>query len=151
MKIRQKMVRYHCRDHYQPVLEILYCLEQLTSPQPSVQESPTTYLQTAVEAPIETPVGPTDYSQPPPLPIPAQATSIWLHKTLGIVKFLPFIRVIGLFLFKSVLWMILLGISLIAVRIGLFLLRSQYPSYFRKYDAIFAVLFCICGIIFFLQ
>ena len=34
--------------------------------------------------------------------------------------------------------MILLGISLSAVRIGLFLLRSQYPSLFRKYDAIIA-------------
>lgn len=75
----------------------------------------------------------------------------WLEKTLSIVRFLPFVGAVGLLLFKAATWIILLGIGLATIGVGLFFLRSLSANLARDYDAIFAVIFCLAGILLLFQ
>ncbi|PMB11847.1 serine/threonine protein kinase, partial [Fischerella thermalis CCMEE 5328] len=68
-----------------------------------------------------------------------------------VARFLPFVGAAGLFLFKAPTWIILLGIGLATFGVGLFFLRSSYPRLAKDYDAVFAVVFCLCGILLLFQ
>ncbi|MFQ4141488.1 protein kinase domain-containing protein [Chlorogloeopsis sp. ULAP02] len=154
--IVQKMVRYHWRDRYQSATEILQDLQQLLYPLPATQPStPDRYTQSTVPQFVNT------YSQSTPLspssatdnsPSSSQVTSpAWINQTLSVARFLPFVGAAGLFLFKAATWIVLLGIGLAAFGVGLFFLRSSYPKLARDYDAVFAVVFCLCGILLLFQ
>ena len=41
--------------------------------------------------------------------------------------------------------------SLVAFGAGLFFLRSLYPKLARDYDAVFGIIFCLCGILMLFQ
>ncbi|PMB47746.1 serine/threonine protein kinase [Fischerella thermalis CCMEE 5205] len=154
--ILQKMVRYHYRDRYQSATEVLQDLRQLQHPFPPTQPQISSanaqstmpqlmnmYPQTSVP-----PSGVTDYSTPSSQVTPPQT---WINKTLSVARFLPFVGAAGLFLFKAPTWIILLGIGLATFGVGLFFLRSSYPRLAKDYDAVFAVVFCLCGILLLFQ
>lgn len=154
----QKMVCYHYRDRYQSATEVLQDLQQLTNPfLPTQLSIPPTYLRnTAPRSNIPVPIsqqlssapvsGGTNYSRLLP-----QIPPTWLNRSLSIVRFLPFIGAFGLFLFKAATWLVLLGVVLVGFGAGLFFLRSWSPRLARDYDAIFAVVFCLSGILLLFQ
>ncbi|MBD6620306.1 protein kinase [Komarekiella sp. 'clone 1'] len=144
-EVVQKMVRYHYRDRYQSATEVLQDLRQLLSPfaptQPSIP-SVGTYTPTQSPTPASSFL---DHSKP-------QVTLLsFLNKVLSVIRFIPFVGAAGLFFFKSTTWVILLGVGLAAFGASLFFLRSWYSNIARDYDAIFAVIFCICGILLLFQ
>ncbi|BAY48090.1 serine/threonine protein kinase [Scytonema sp. HK-05] len=154
--IMQRMVCYHYRDRYQSATEVLQDLQQLTNPLLATQLSiPPTYIYNAAP-PSNIPVA----ASQQPSSVPVYGTTkdsrlpqppTWLNPTLSVVRFLPFIGAFGLFLFKAATWLVLLGIVLVAFGAGLFFLRSWYPRLGRDYDAIFAVVFCLSGILLLFQ
>lgn len=77
----------------------------------------------------------------------------WLTPTLSTLRYVPFAGAVVVFLFKDAAdtLVILLGVALISAGVGLFLLRSIYSRLARDYDAVFAVVFCLCGILFMFQ
>ncbi|MFN6567279.1 protein kinase domain-containing protein [Dendronalium sp. ChiSLP03b] len=141
----QKMVHYHYRDRYQSATEVLQDLRELLSPfaptQPFVPAVTSQQLSSTFSSQA------TDYPRTSSA-IPSPAL---LNKTLSVLRFIPFIGAVGLFFFKAATWIILLGVGLAAFGTGLFLLRSWYPNIGRTYDAIFAVIFCLCGILLLFQ
>ncbi|WP_193199710.1 protein kinase domain-containing protein [Nostoc sp. MG11] len=144
-EVVQKMVRYHYRDRYQSATEVLQDLRELLSPfapnQPSIPPVGT-YTPTQSSTPASDFL---DHPKP-------QATSLsFLNKILSVIKFIPFVGAAGLFFFKSTTWIILLGVGLAAFGAGWFFLRSWYSNIARDYDVIFAVIFCICGILLLFQ
>ncbi|MEC4819021.1 MAG: Ycf66 family protein [Scytonema sp. PMC 1069.18] len=156
--ILQKMVRYHYRDRYQSAGEVLQDLQLLLNPLPIMQPSisaayaPTVGL--TMNPPVSTyqrastmTVGGTTNSEP----IKEVVPPIWLHRTLSVVRFLPFVGAMGLLFFKVATWIILLGVLLAGFGAGLFFLRSWYPRLARDYDAIFAVIIFLCGILLLFQ
>lgn len=155
--IVQRMVCYHYRDRYQSATEVLQDLQQLTNPLLATQLwIPPTYIYSATP-PSTIPVAASQ--QPSSVPVSGAINHsrlfpkppTWLNPTLSVVRFLPFISAFGLFLFKAATWLILLGVVLVAFGAGLFFLRSWYPRLGRDYDAIFAVVFCLSGILFLFQ
>lgn len=156
--IVQRMVCYYYRDRYQSVKEVLQDLQQLANPLlPTEPWIPPTYIYNAAPT-SNMPVAISQ--QPSSVPVSGarnrsrpliEIAPTWLNPTLSVVRFLPFIGAVGLFLFKAVTWIILLGVVLAAFGAGLFFLRSWYPKLARDYDAIFAVVFCLCGILFLFQ
>ncbi|MEC4989140.1 MAG: protein kinase [Oscillatoria sp. PMC 1068.18] len=68
-----------------------------------------------------------------------------LYKILFSIQFLPLAGTLGLIFFNADIWLILLGVFLIAIGIGLFFLRSLYPQIARIHDSIFGVTFLISG------
>ncbi|WP_414581569.1 protein kinase domain-containing protein [Scytonema sp. PCC 10023] len=154
--IMQRMVCYHYRDRYQSATEVLQDLQQLTNPLLATQLwIPPTYIYNAAP-PCNIPVAASQQLSSVPVygtttdsRLPQSPT--WLNPTLSVVRFLPFIGAFGLFLFKAATWLILLGVVLVAFGAGLFFLRSWYPRLGRDYDAIFAVVFCLSGILLLFQ
>ncbi|MBH8564791.1 protein kinase [Nostoc sp. CENA67] len=140
----QKMVHYHYRDRYQSATEVLQDLRELLSPfaptQPFVPAVTSQQLSSVSSSATNYP------KTSSAIPSPAL-----LNKTLSIVKFIPFISAAGLFFFKAATWIIFIGVGLVACGTGLFLLGSWYPNLGRNYDAIFAVIFCLCGILLLFQ
>ncbi|NJL09921.1 MAG: protein kinase [Calothrix sp. SM1_7_51] len=130
--ILQRMVYYHYRNRYQSATEALQDLRELTNPLPPTFTSPppTEELSRAVSQ---------------------VASPVLLNKILSVVRFIPFIGAIGLLLFKTVTWIILLGVFLIVFGAGLFSLRSLYPKLARSYDVIFALMLCLCGLLLLFQ
>ncbi|MCX7597141.1 MAG: Ycf66 family protein [Fischerella sp.] len=154
--VLQRMVRYHYRDRYQSATEVLQDLQQLLHPlAPTQTSTPVAYAQSTMPQPMNT--YPQLSSLPPShtsdrCPPSAQVTPpAWIDKTLSVARLLPFVGAAGLFLFKAPTWIILLGIGLAVVGVGLFFLRSSYPRLARDYDAVFAVVFCLCGILLLFQ
>lgn len=135
--IIQRMVYYHYRARYQSATEVLQDLRELTNPLPPTFTSPT---------PSSIP-HPTEQSGV----VQQTASPVLLYKTLSVVRFIPFIGAIGLFLFKTATWIILLGVCLIVFGAGLFSLRSLYPKLARSYDVIFAAMLCLCGLLLLFQ
>jgi serine/threonine-protein kinase len=155
--IMQRMVCYHYRDRYQSATEVLQDLQQLTNPLLATQLwIPPTYIYNAAP-PSNIPVAVSQ--QPSSVPVSGAINHsrlfpkppTWLNPTLSVVRFLPFIGAFGLFLFKAATWLVLLGLVLVAFGAGLFFLRSWYPRLGRDYDAIFAVVFCLSGILLLFQ
>ncbi|MBH8577686.1 protein kinase [Nostocaceae cyanobacterium CENA369] len=145
--VLQKMVHYHYRDRYQSATEVLQDLRELLSPfaptQPFIPSAPAVTSGQLSSVSSFATNSPTTSSA---IPSPAL-----LNKTLSVLRFIPFIGAAGLFFFKAATWIILLGVGLAAFGAGLFLLRSWYPNIGRTYDAIFAVIFCLCGILLLFQ
>jgi eukaryotic-like serine/threonine-protein kinase len=156
-EILQKMIRYHYRDRYQSASEVLYDLQQLIVPTTIPQ--PLVYSNNLVGA---TPISTNPLSQPIPASTYPQAETITqsslpllsisgLNRTLSIVKFLPFAGGIGVYLFDSPTWIVLLGVGLTVFGVGLFFLRNWYPRFVRDYDAVCAAIFFISGIMLLFQ
>ncbi|TBR61601.1 serine/threonine protein kinase [Westiellopsis prolifica IICB1] len=153
--ILQKMVRYHYRDRYQSATEVLQDLQQLQYPIPPTQaqissantQSTMPQMMNMYPQTSAPPSGVTDYSTPDSQVAPPA----WIDKTLSVARFLPFVGAAGLFLFKAPTWIILLGIGLATFGVGLFFLRSSYPRLAKDYDTVFAVVFCLCGILLLFQ
>jgi eukaryotic-like serine/threonine-protein kinase len=159
--ILQKLMAYHYRDRYQSAGEVLYDLQQLASLTP-----PTEVYATPGYAPVPVPT-PAPYSpartypQTPSSPypvltgereqLPSPGSISLLNKTLTAIKFVPLIGAAGVLLFQGSTWIVLLGVGLAAVGAGLFALRSFYPQIAKDYDAIFAVMFCLCGVLLLFQ
>ncbi|MBW4613565.1 MAG: protein kinase [Desmonostoc vinosum HA7617-LM4] len=142
--IIEKMVRYHHRDRYQSTTEVLQDLQELLNPFPTTQPSIPPMGSAFATQSTSSVSQPLDFSPPP--------TSLSsLNKALAVIRFIPFIGAAGLFFFKSTTWIILLGVGLVTFGAGLFFLRSWYSNVARDYDAIFAVMFCICGILLLFQ
>ena len=74
-----------------------------------------------------------------------------LDRGLDIGRFAPFIGVVGIWLFNSHTWIVLLGVTLAIAGAALFCLRSVYPSLGRAHDPVFAAVLVICGGIFLFQ
>jgi serine/threonine-protein kinase len=149
--IVQKMVRYHYRDRYQEAAEVLQNLQQLYYPLPPTLPSasfrsfqPTTPQAGNTHSPV---------SQVTDNCVSLSETTLpaWLDKTFSVAKFLPFVGAVGILLFKAATWIILLGTGLASLGAGLFFLRSSYPRLTKDYDTVFAVVFCLCGILLFFQ
>ncbi|ARV58472.1 serine/threonine protein kinase [Nostocales cyanobacterium HT-58-2] len=156
--IIQKMVCYHYRDRYQSATEVLQDLQQLANPLPPTQSwippthiphtAPTSNMPAAIsQQPLPKPISSAINNSRPVIELPLT----WLNQCLSVVRFLPFIGAVGLFLFKAGTWIILLGVILTGFGAGLFVLRSWYPRLARDYDVIFAVVFCLCGILLLFQ
>jgi serine/threonine-protein kinase len=138
------MVRYHYRDRYQEAAEVLQKLQQLYYPLPPTLPSASfrSFQSTTPQAGnTHLPV-----SQVSETTLPA-----WLDKTFSVAKYLPFVGAVGILLFKAATWIILLGTGLASLGAGLFFLRSSYPRLTKDYDTVFAVVFCLCGILLFFQ
>lgn len=158
--ILTKMVRYHYRDRYQSARDALHDLQTLTTPFPSTYPVPpaTVVPEATAAAASSMPFATAAYSSTTPLadatesarPV-NQAAVARLTKTLEIVRFVPFVGAIGILLFGGQTWIVLLGVGLIAAGAGLFLMRSVFPTLARDYDAIFAVILALCGILLLFQ
>jgi serine/threonine-protein kinase len=158
--ILQKLVAYHYRDRYQSAAEVLYDLQQLASLTP-----PTEVYTTPGYAPVPMPATASytplrAYPQTSPSRSPAATVECecepspslsLLNKTLTAIKFVPLIGAAGVLLFQGSTWIVLLGVCLAAVGAGLFAMRSFYPQIAKDYDAIFAVMFCLCGVLLLFQ
>lgn len=157
--ILQRMVRYHYRERYQTAGEVLQDLQLLANPLPPTQPSIPPEYTSSVPFTSHTPAATfqqTSSNQVSSTTNNSRAVSevaspLWLNKTLSVVRFIPFVGAAGLFLFKSVTWIILLGVTLAVFGAGLFFLRSWYPRLVRDYDATFAVIFFLCGILLLFQ
>jgi serine/threonine-protein kinase len=163
--ILQRMVRYHYRDRYQTATEVLRDLQYLTQPlpptQPDFSYSPASIPMTDAAANSANSFSQaTATPQAATVPQPGMAASVaatpvespvWIPKTLSVVKFVPFAGAAGLFLSTANTWVILLGVGLTAFGAGLFFLRTLSPKLARDYDAIFGVIFCLCGVLLIIQ
>ncbi|MDZ7959601.1 MAG: Ycf66 family protein [Aulosira sp. DedQUE10] len=148
----QKMVRYHYRDRYQSATEVLLDLRELVSASAPTQPLPLTSPPISASAPTQPLTSPPVVEPGETWKQSSPVTTISsLNKTLSVIKFIPFVGAAGLFLFKSTTWIILLGVGMTAFGAGLFFLRSWYSNLARDYDAVFAVIFCICGILLLFQ
>ncbi|OUL19315.1 Ycf66 family protein [Nostoc sp. 106C] len=160
----QKMVRYHYRDRYQSATEVLQDLRELvnfSAPTQPLISPPVS--ASAPTQPVNSPPVSNSPTQPPTTAIPvgdrgdafqpaSQVTAVSsLNQALSVIRFIPFVGAAGLFFFKSTTWIVLLGVGLAAFGAGLFFLRSWYSKVARDYDAVFAVIFCICGILLLFQ
>jgi eukaryotic-like serine/threonine-protein kinase len=151
--ILEKMVRYHFTTRYQSANEVLRDIEQLTvsvaPTQPVIQESNSTLPGATVQQVSFATHNSTNMediqraSEPPAFLIP----------TLKTIRYIPFAGATTVFMFKDAAdtLIILLGVVLIGAGVGLFLLRSVYSRLARDYDAVFSVVFCLCGILFIFQ
>ncbi|RUS98054.1 hypothetical protein DSM106972_082730 [Dulcicalothrix desertica PCC 7102] len=144
--ILEKMVRYHFTTRYQTASEVLRDIEQLTVPvAPTQATSRATVQQVSFATSKSTKMEDIQrVSNVPPS---------WLIPTLKTVRYVPFAGAAAVFMFKDAAdtLIILLGVALIGAEVGLFLLRSAYSRIGRDYDAVFAVVFCLCGILFVFQ
>ncbi|BDA70407.1 hypothetical protein RIVM261_072640 [Rivularia sp. IAM M-261] len=147
--ILEKMVRYHFTTRYQTANEVLRDIEQLTVPvaptQPVIpNNNPRVPGATVQQISVGTNMEDIQRTSKPPS---------WLAPTLSTVRYVPFAGAVVVFLFKDAAdtLVILLGVVLIAAGVGLFLLRSIYSRLARDYDAVFAVVFSLCGILFVFQ
>jgi eukaryotic-like serine/threonine-protein kinase len=156
-QILQKMVRYHYRDRYQSASEVLYNLQQSivatnVSQTPVYPNYPASYSPTGIDSSSDR-LPPTVYpvaeTIAPSSTSPISLTN--LNRTLSIVRYLPFAGGVGVYWFNSPTWVILLGVSLIALGVSLFFLRSWHPKIARDYDAVFAAIFCISGLMLLFQ
>jgi eukaryotic-like serine/threonine-protein kinase len=158
--VLQKMVRYHYRDRYQSARDVLQDLQQLTAPFPSTYPASTVIPDTAYTTDAgagpfaaaayatsgSNPIDPHSATEPVNLAAIAK-----LNKTLEIVRFVPFVGALGLLLFGGQTWIILLGVGLIVAGVGLFFLRSFFPTLARDYDTVFAVILALGGILLLFQ
>ncbi len=151
--ILEKMVRYHFTARYQSANEVLRDIEQLTIPvaptQPVIPDNNSKLPGATVQQVSFATPNSANMEDIQPMSAPPS----WLAPTLSTVKYIPFVGAAGVFLFKDAAdtLVILLGVALIGAGVGLFLLRSAYSRLARDYDAVFSVVFCLCGILFLFQ
>ncbi|MBF2002026.1 MAG: protein kinase [Synechococcales cyanobacterium C42_A2020_086] len=151
--VLEKMVRYHHRDRYQSVGEVLRDLQLLDSlATPAAVPLPSTQMLFNAADPYSVPFAATSPSASVSNPSLVDTTSVArLNRILAVARFAPFVGALGVMLSDGQTWITLLAVALISAGAGLFGLRSLYPPLARDYDASFTVILALAGILLLFQ